>query len=422
MTFTFVLFAHLGTSSLAAGDPSRLAAEAQAANPGIAALQAQVAELEALANVAGAWPDPVAALEYANVPVTSWSLDGHGMAGVQLRAQQTIPFPGVPGLRVDVARSQVGAAEARLAEAGLRLRRATEESWWRLTLTRQLRQLTDEHVKLAQQLSDAARARYETGTSHQHGLVGMELLRDELRDSLQDYEREERQLIAALSSALHRELTGVLDTPEQFQVLALDPEDNVEDWLSTARQRRPALAELESLRRSAELSARLARRDARPDLTLWAGYRIRAYETDMDPGTDLVTLGLSLPLALQSARVGRGAEAAALEAAARAGLQHEALLDDIAAQLRAAHAAWNRAETKARTYQDELLPTARQALDSTLAAYRVGHAEFAALYQAQVVLLNLERARLVAVVETHLQDAAVRAITGAAGRPAAVIP
>ncbi len=396
--------------AVAADDLADLTVEALSANPGIAAMEARVEQLDALAGVADAWPDPMAMLEYSNVPVSSWGLADHPMAGLQLKAQQTIPFPGVTGLRQEVAESRVAVAEASLDEARLRLVRAVEESWWRLLLVRQLRAVTAEHVELTDQLVEAVRARYETGSAGQHALVRLQVLRDKLADDLDDFERRDRQLSAALVASLARSPADRFDTPAEAVPLA--PGEGVAGWLDQAREERPALEELRAAERGAELEARLARADARPDLTVWGGYRVRTVQTDVDPGTDLASLGISAPITLSSSRVGRGKQSAALEAAAAARRRHEALLDSIEAQLESAHAAWTRAASKAQVYQDELLPAARQALDTTLADYRVDKADFASLYQAEVQLLELDRARLTAITETHLQNAAVRAITG----------
>lgn len=389
--------------------PADLVTEALAANPGIAAMEDHVGELEAMAQVAGAWPDPMAAVEYSNVPVTTWGLSDHMMAGLQFKVQQTIPFPGVTGLRAEVAESQVSTAEASLAEARLKLARSVEEAWWKLVLVRQLRAVTAAHVKLTDQLVGAVRARYETGTAGQNALVRMQVLRDKLTDDLADFDRQDRQLSAGLAAALHRP-GATFQTPTDPSVIA--PQGDVAEWLDAAKAHRPALDELRTAQHTAELSARLARADARPDLTVWGGYRLRTVQTMTDPGTDLASIGLSVPLTFNGSRVGRGKEAAALQAASAARQRTDALLDSITADLESAQAAWTRAADKARVYGDDLLPAAHQALDATLADYRVDKADFANLYQAEVQLLDLDRARLAAVAETHLQDATVRATTG----------
>jgi hypothetical protein len=48
--------------------------------------------------------------------------------------------------------------------------------------------------------------------------------------------------------------------------------------------------------------------------------------------------------------------------------------------------------------------------------YTVGRADFAALFEAEVALLDLERTLLSATAQTHIQAAAADATIGAASR------
>jgi hypothetical protein len=58
-----ILLLALASSATAADDPNRLAEEALAANPGLEALRARIAELGELERVAGTWADPLLAIE-----------------------------------------------------------------------------------------------------------------------------------------------------------------------------------------------------------------------------------------------------------------------------------------------------------------------------------------------------------------------
>ena len=61
----------------------------------------------------------------------------------------------------------------------------------------------------------------------------------------------------------------------------------------------------------------------------------------------------------------------------------------------------------------KLIPGAVAALETTLADFSVGKAEFSTLYEAEVELLSLERSYFAATIETHVQRAAARGLTGA---------
>ncbi len=131
---TALLLAAFATPALAVDDPAALAQEALAANPGLEALRARIAELDALAGAAGTWSDPVVGIDYQNAPVDSFSLRDHPMSALQLRAQQTLSPWGWSRLRKEVAESRTLASEHALLEAQSQLRREVFALYWELSL------------------------------------------------------------------------------------------------------------------------------------------------------------------------------------------------------------------------------------------------------------------------------------------------
>lgn len=395
-------------SSLAAAPdtPDDLAAEALMNSPTLSALDARTRQLEALAAVADLWPDPMLGLEYSNVAVSAPLPANHPMSGVQLKAQQMLPAPGVTGLRAEVAEGRVAISEEARREAELQLSRRVEQTWWRLTLSRSLGLVTEQHLERTTELLAAVRSRYETGGAGQSALLRLQLLEDRLRDDLGEFIRAEHELSAGLAQALSRD-TADFETPTSITPVAVD--GDVESWLGAALEARPELQRLDRVAENAERSADLARAEGRIDPTLWAGYRVRTQEAD---GTDLLSVGVSVPVPVHSKRRAEGVAAGHLEAAAGSRAQREAAVDALGAQLRTAHARWTRAADKCETYETVLLPSAETTLEATLSDYRVGEADFASLYDAEVGLLQIERARLSAAAETHIQRAEVRALVG----------
>jgi cobalt-zinc-cadmium efflux system outer membrane protein len=407
-----VLLLSLAPFAAAVDDPGALAQDALAANPGIEALQARVAELGELAGAAGTWTDPVVALEYSNAPVDSLSLNDHPMSGLQFRVQQTIPPLGWSRLREEVADSRTRTSEHALEEAKTQLRREVVVLFWRLTRSRMLQDVTQEHVKRTEELVRAVRARYETGSAGQHQLLRFQLLRDRLRDDLADFVRADRELGAALSRALARPADAVFLTPERLEPRQLSGEHS--GWLRLARAQRHELMRIEESIETEKLAAELARVDGIPDVTVWGGYRVRRIDTALDDGTDHVSVGVSVPIPWGSGQRSRAERAARLQAARRGRAQLAAELDRIESELAAIHARWIRALEQAVVYRDHLTPDARAALETSLADYSVGRADFSTLYEAEVDLLNLERTQLSATVETHVQQALADATIGVA--------
>ncbi|MFQ5515626.1 MAG: TolC family protein [Myxococcota bacterium] len=395
----------------AAEDPASLVEEALAANPSLESLRGRVAELEALAGVAGLWRDPSIGIQYLNVPVDSFSLNDHPMSGVQLRLQQNIPPRGWSRMRRDVAWSRARTSEYALAEARERLRRDVTVLYWRLTLSRQLEAVTRAHIARTRDLLGAVKARYETGAARQHELLRLRVLEQRLRDELGDFARSDRELSAGLARVLARRAGSSFVTPDEPTLAPVV--GDAASWSAQARRARPELQRLAEAARTEERAAELARIEGVPDVDVWIGYRIRQIDTIADDGTDFFTAGLSIPIPWRSAPRSRAESAAHLHAARSRRAELAASLDRLDAELAAIHARWSRAENQARTYHDELTPEARAALESAFAEYRVGRAEFATLYEAEIELLELERTLLRATIETHVQAAEARARIGA---------
>ena len=413
-----LLLAAFATPALALDDPAALAEEALATNPGLEALRARSAELDALAGAAGTWSDPVVGIDYQNAPVDSFSLRDHPMSALQLRAEQTFPPWGWSRLRKEVAASRTLASEHALLEAQSQLRREVFELYWELSLSRMLEAVTREHVARTDELLEAVRARYETGKAGQNQVLRLQVLRDRLRDGLGNFVRADRVLSAALARTLSREPGGEFATP-----LTLEPRpasESVSTWLALAREERPELKRLEESIRTAEKAEELARVDGRPDVTLWAGYRVRMVDSALDDGTDQMSAGVSIPIPWGSARRSRAEQVAQAQAARGGRARLAAELDRIESELEAIHARWTRAFEQAVEYRERLAPEARASLEASFSDYTVGRADFATLFDAQVTLLDLERTLLSAAAQTHIQAAAADATIGAAhrgGRP-----
>ena len=394
--------------ALAAESVDELAATALAANPSLEALVAREAELRARAGAAGAWPDPVLGIEYSNAPVSSLSIADHPMAGLQFRAQQMLKPPGWSGAAREVVELGADAVAQDRAEAELQLDASVRRAWWTLTQVRLLEGVTEEHLARAEELLDVVRARYVVGGAGQSAVLRLEVLRDRLRDDLGEYRRDDRSLTAALNEALARD-GGGFETAAELS--PLDPPDE-RNWAALALEHRPAFAAIDARVRADEAGADLARLDAWPDPSIWVGYRMRTVETETDPGVDMVSIGLGIPIPTGSGRRADAERAARLEAA-RAGRARFASTEDAAvADMEAAMARWTRSWEKANTYGDALIPAARDTLETTLADYTVDKASFSDLFDAEVTLLNLERAWITAAVDTHLQQVNATAILG----------
>ncbi|MDG1482401.1 MAG: TolC family protein [Myxococcota bacterium] len=377
-------------------------------SPSLDALQAREQALRSQVEAAGVWADPSVSLEYSNVPLVSPTLSSSMMAGVQVRAFQTLRPRGWSALAQEHAALEADAAGLAIGEATLQLTVSVQQTWWLLVRSRLLQAVTAEHIARAEELLSAARTRYETGSLGQHAVLRLEVLSAQLTDGLQDFTLTEQELLAALTVAIG-ERPSLQPTPASVSPQP-PPEDR--DWLAIARTHRPLLERLQADTDIAEASGALARADGRPDISVWAGYRVRTAESQSDRGEDLVSVGLSVPIPVGSADRADAAVAAASQQAAAAGHTLQAAEVHIDANMETTLARWIRADDKATHYRDRLIPGAQAVLETTQADFSVGRADFASLFEAEVALLSLKRAYIIAATETRIQHAAAIATLG----------
>ncbi len=390
--------------------PDTLADQAVASNPGLSAINAGIKALQARVQGAGAWMDPMLSLVYMNMPVDRWAPGASPMSGIQLAVKQRFPWPGKTGARQDAARAMVAVQRQSLAERKVQLRAMVKRAYFRLALTRQLRRVTSEHIKLLDQLMDTVRIKYEVGKVGQHDLLRLQVLRGKLTDDLGNFERNEEALTAAINAALHRKLDVLIRTPARIEAPA--PGVTVEALVKQAVDSRPALKRYIARAAARRAMARRADREGYPDISAWFAYTIRV-EAGMDPGTNFVTLGVAVPLPVLSDQKWDAIKSEAEQQAKQAELAREAELDRIRGAMGRVVAGWKRAAREARTYRETLKPQAHKTLDATLAAYQVDRASFASLFQAEVQLLKFERTIRKAEATAALARVEAEALIGA---------
>lgn len=386
-----------------------LARAAIAANPGIASLQQQVTALVHQVDSSSMLSDPVLSVEYSNFPVDSWSMGDSPMTGVQIKLQQTLPLPGKNSRREAVALSELNTRKLQLEEKKVQLAGLVRQAYWKLTLVRQLKTITEKHIELLNNLVKSVRSRYTVGDSGQQYLLRLQLLQEKLRDELSDFNRDEIRLSSLINSTLHRSNENEIVTPPDVE--SITPYQSEEELVESARQNRPQLKYWQMLATTRRVSSDLARFEKFPDLTVWLAYRYRE-EAGPDDGTDQMSLGIAVPLPLDL--YGKSAAASQSLMAMSRSAESSSLeeFDNIKAQIKDALATWNRAAEKYENYRDNLLPAAERVYQSAMAAFRSDRADFSTLYEAQLQILLFEKELRIALVEAQLANVKTMTLVG----------
>lgn len=382
-----------------------LLAFADARNPDLAADRRELDIAGIAVEEAGLRPNPSGV-----VSVEEWRTRDGATAG---RTERTlgIRFPVVVGGRIGAATS---AAEKRREAAAFRYAWRRREvlggvkgAYVALLAARKELALAGEASADARGLRDRAEERFRAQVAPEMEVLkaGVHLAEAERR--VREAENERAVALGGL-----RALLGGASVPEErvrgdlAARFALPPGEDPAAWIEPSH---PLLEEARCAREAAEREVSLARAEATPDfgLELAAG---------VGPEDDAIVEGsLEFPLPFFHRN---GPRIAAAEARVlQAGLRAEAVRNDLRLRLALAHRGLLAAADRHRSYEEEILPRARKALEQTDEGYRQGKFGFLEVLDAQRTLAESRAAHLSALADLNARAMELETLSGRSLEP-----
>lgn len=383
--FCSAVVAVLSVNARAAEPDELLAAltdETVAARPELAQAVADVRAARERVPQAQSWSDPMFQFGVQNDSFTKWQVGKMETSWVLFMASQTIPFPGKPGLRGEIANVEVTQRELALERARLTTIAEVRRAYLSLQLARARLALLSKLTALLAQAVEAAQSRYETGDGPQS---------DILRARLELARLEQQRLMAQANEAVQRQAINRLRghpldenvvTRALTQLSFPTPPDESEATRHVLQTNPEYLAARAGIL-SAERTRDLNRRQYLPDISVGAGVMARG---SLDPMWT-VTIGVPLPVFAATKQSRAVAEAEAmLTSTERSADALEQIL-----RLRTAQrlAYWKTLSDVWRAYQERLLAEAEAVAASTLIQYRIGKVPFASVLEATSATIGL---------------------------------
>lgn len=382
--FLLGVLALVGSAQAAEGDGllAVLTDEALEARPELAQARADVRAAQERVPQAESWPDPMLQVGVQNDSFNKWQVGTMETSWVLFMASQTIPFPGKPGLRGEVANVEVTTRRLAVERARLATVADVRRAYVSLQLARARLELLSRLSSLLTQAVEVAQSRYESGEGPQSDILRARLEIARLEQQRVMLQADETLQLAALNRLRGHPLDEKVATLPLGQLSFPQPPDEGEAArrsLETSPEYLAARAGLYGAQRVRELSQRLYL----PDLSVGAGVMVRGALEPMWT----VTLGLPLPI-FAGTKQSRGvAEAdATIESTSRGAESVEQLL-----RLRTAQrlAYWRALAGVWRSYQERVLADAEATATATLTQYRIGKVPFAAVLEATSVTISL---------------------------------
>lgn len=378
-------------------------------------LEAQ--RLETKAKVADVGPkssldDPMLSFEAMNYPVDSFSSREFGMTGRQLWFSQKIPFPGKLGAKEEAAKSE--AERERSLEKGKELDviRDIKILYYEIYLAHRRKSLLEKQQALIDKTLGVARSRYTTGKISQADVLNLQVEYGKLTEKVLEAERSIESLNAEIAHHLGgiKEFQSRKPAPVRKSVLVVKAL-KFDDLLSRALKANPSLHAMEHERVAREEEKRLAKKGYLPDFEFGAGYTFRD-PSPGDPGTDFasVRVGINIPLWAGSKQSEEVKAASFREAKAEVMLNNERI--HLERELKVTFSELKESDQRLELFDTSLVPLARQAAESSRAAYLSGKLDFASFLKAISSQFETELAREESLVQREKNIASLHALLG----------
>lgn len=376
-------------AAAADGLPRDLAAlieEALKANPEIRQMsELAVASREAIRS-AKALEDPEFQFTLKDLPTNTWSFSQDDMTQKMFMLSQKVPFPGKRQLRSEVAASQAQADSLMVQDKAHEVRAKVIQAYWGLALARAGFETTAKSKAAWEQVIKVAETRYATGQGLQAEVLQAQVELGNYLDRQFQWQQRQETFKAELNALRNQPPQTPLPTPAPLRPRPFTLK--VGDLLEWA-QENPKLQALKAGIDKQEKAVALAKKDYFPDFTFQTAYGLRENKGEMKRA-DMFTgaVMVNLPIWHASKIKPKIREEEAKENAAKGA--HQAAYNQLQAAIQDRHAKLKRLSQQAILYEKGIIPQARQAAESSLAAYRVGALDFARLTQNFLALYNAE--------------------------------
>ncbi len=408
----------LGAASVAtaAAGPSALGsnvqdllAHAREQSPELRAMRQDAEAAAQRIGPAGALPDPVLRAELMNIGnrgnSAGPSLLPWKVGETEYTLMQSFPLWGKRELQSEAAGANARQADARVEATWAELSTRIKASYAAYYGSAGSQRLVAEMLELMTRLEQVAQARYAGGLNGQTDAIRAQLEQTALRTELIALASERQRQQATLNALLARDGAAALAEPEVLRAL---PDLNTADapaLSARARERNPQIV-AEMARVAAARSQReLVQRNRYPDLLVG----LSPTQVRSRIASWAVMFEINIPLWQDKRRSQENEADAMLRAAqSRADALGNQLTGELAAQLAALQAA---RQTEA-LLTTQLLPQSELGLQSALAAYENGKADFTVLLEAQRQIRRARQELLKTQVEAQLRLADMEGILG----------
>jgi outer membrane protein TolC len=369
--------------------------EAHEKSPDLKSAQARVRAAQSSISPAGELDDPTLMVQLWNTPVDFSTVP------VMVQVTQPIPLGGKRGARTDAARADAAMAAADLTAKQREIDTQVASAYFDLFLAERTQAVDDELDQILNVLLQASEARVSTGKAEQVELLRAQGALIQLRSDRETAVDHRQSAWARLAALLDRDPMSPSGSTTEPRVLPSLPD--VAALRERALRERPELLSAQAQVAGADAQQRLAKAAEVPDLGLFAA-EMHTFRNPMGI-SDFLFAGfqINLPIFSGSKNQPRIASASAQIVAAQESVR--ALRNRIASEIAETYA-HVLAEQHQIDLHHQLIPIAKQAVESAESSYGAGRADFTTVIDSarELRMHELDLAMHLATYERRLAE------------------
>jgi outer membrane protein, heavy metal efflux system len=331
-------------------------------------------------------------LTYMREEMPGFAYDRAMFSGWEI--MQMIPFPTRIATRRDIGQMRTQRAVQEFRDAAGMILLDVEEMYYELWFAQRQQLLLSDNLQLVDQLVSISRTRYAAGEVSQQDILRSQIERTMIENSVRSARNEEIGIKAKLMAILDREAPDTLGTAVISD--SLQSPAGVDSLLQLSRVSRGMLIgdSLETV--ESESMVRLMREEYLPDFTIGVAYG----ESPMT-GTSgwSIRAGITLPFAPWTLSTSGGRLDEARAELQRSRDRLASTRNNIRGSILALHARSMALFERARSFEESILPSARQMLELSLSGYRTGTTSFLMLIDSYTMYVASAKESLMARME-----------------------
>jgi outer membrane protein TolC len=347
-----------------------LIAAALANNPEILAAQKRYEAARQRPAQAGAMPDPTMSVGYASSggPLPGQGLGVQPTSNIGVMLSQEIPYPGKRKLRGDIAGKEADAEYQEYLAAQLSVRSRVIQAFHRLHHTYASIDILTGGKQLISETIRVSEARYSAGKAAQQDVFKAQTQLSLMEARIIQMQQDRAAAESELNALLNRRPGSAVGVPGDTEPAPLKL--TVEELMEKAAGEAPALRRDQKMIERGELAVNLARKEFHPDYTVSAGYY---YMGGMPP---MYEARLEIPLHIHTGSRQKPAVDEQVHLLSESRRNYEAQEQNLQFRVRESYAAAQAAWRLLKLYEDTILPQSALAIESSLAGYETGTADF----------------------------------------------